>query len=57
MKLAVLALDYDGTITRNDRPDPSVLSAVADARRRNVTVILVTGQLKIFPMKSTTHSA
>jgi len=45
MKLAVLALDYDGTITRNDRPDPSVLSAVADARRRNVTVILVTGRI------------
>ena len=45
MKLAVLALDYDGTITRDDRPDASVLSAVADARRRNVTVILVTGRI------------
>ena len=45
MKLSVLALDYDGTITRDDRPDASVLSAVADARRRNVTVILVTGRI------------
>ena len=45
MKLTVLALDYDGTITRGDRPDPSVLSAIADARRRNVTVILVTGRI------------
>jgi hydroxymethylpyrimidine pyrophosphatase-like HAD family hydrolase len=45
MKLAVLALDYDGTITRDDRPDQSVLGAVADARRRNVTVILVSGRL------------
>ena len=45
MKLSVLALDYDGTITRNDRRTPSVLSAIADARRRNVTVILVTGRI------------
>ena len=45
MKLAVLALDYDGTITRDNRPDASVLSAIADARRRNVTVILVTGRI------------
>ena len=44
MKLSVLALDYDGTITRDDRPHASVLSALADARRRNVTVILATGR-------------
>lgn len=44
MKLAFLALDYDGTITRDYRPYPSVLSALADARRRNVTVILATGR-------------
>lgn len=44
MRLSVLALDYDGTIARDDRPDASVLSAVADARRRNVTVILATGR-------------
>ena len=45
MKLSVLALDYDGTITRADHPDESVLSAIAEARRRNVTVILVTGRI------------
>ena len=44
MKLSVLALDYDGTITRDDRPHASVLSALADARRRNITVILATGR-------------
>jgi hydroxymethylpyrimidine pyrophosphatase-like HAD family hydrolase len=45
MKLSVLALDYDGTFTRDDRPNASVLAAVADARRRNITVILVTGRI------------
>lgn len=45
MKLSVLALDYDGTITRNDRLDPSMLEAIADARRRGVSVMLVTGRL------------
>lgn len=45
MKLSVLALDYDGTIALNDRVPPSVLDAIADARRRNVTVILVTGRI------------
>ena len=45
MKLSVLALDYDGTIARNDRVPPPVLDAIAEARRRNVTVILVTGRI------------
>ena len=45
MKLSVLALDYDGTFTRDDRPNSSVLAAVTDARRRKVTVILVTGRI------------
>ena len=45
MKLSVLALDYDGTFTRDDRPNASVLTAVANARRRKVTVILVTGRI------------
>ena len=45
MKLSVLALDYDGTLTRDDRPDPSALSAIAYARRRNVIVMLVTGRI------------
>lgn len=45
MKLSVLALDYDGTFTRDDRPHPAVLAAVAYARRRGVTVLLVTGRI------------
>jgi hydroxymethylpyrimidine pyrophosphatase-like HAD family hydrolase len=45
MKLSVLALDYDGTLTRDDHPNPSVLAAVRDARRRKLTVILVTGRI------------
>jgi len=45
MKLSVLALDHDGTIATNDRVPPSVLDAIADARRRKVTVLLVTGRI------------
>ncbi len=45
MKLSVLAIDYDGTFTRDDRPHSSVLAAVRDARRRKVAVILVTGRI------------
>jgi hydroxymethylpyrimidine pyrophosphatase-like HAD family hydrolase len=44
MKLSVLALDYDGTIARDDRLDPSVRDAIAEARRRGVRVMLVTGR-------------
>ena len=45
MKLCVLALDYDGTIARNDRADPSVLEAIASARSRGIKVVLVTGRI------------
>lgn len=45
MKLSVLALDYDGTIARNDRLDPDVLDAITYARRRKVIVLLVTGRI------------
>ena len=44
MKLSVLALDYDGTIARDDRIDPSVLDAIAHARRVGIVVMLVTGR-------------
>lgn len=44
MKLSVLALDYDGTIAHNDRLDPAVASAIDEARRRGVAVMLVTGR-------------
>ncbi len=45
MKLSVLALDYDGTIARNDTLDDGVRTAIAEARTRGVTVILVTGRI------------
>ena len=44
MKLFVLALDYDGTIAANDTLDHGVRSAIADARARRITVVLVTGR-------------
>ena len=44
MKFSVLALDYDGTIARDDRVDPSVLDGIAEARRRGIAVMLVTGR-------------
>jgi HAD superfamily hydrolase (TIGR01484 family) len=45
LKLSVLALDYDGTIARDDRLDPAVREAIAEARRRGVKVMLVTGRI------------
>lgn len=45
MKLAVLALDYDGTITFGDGLDPSMRQAIAAARRAGILVLLVTGRI------------
>ena len=44
MKLSVLALDYDGTIARDDTLDASVRDAIAEARRLGIKVMLVTGR-------------
>jgi len=44
MKLAALALDYDGTIAVDGVLDPAVRDAVATARRCGVVAILVTGR-------------
>jgi len=44
MKLSVLALDYDGTTALNDAMDPGIRAAIADARCRRLTVVLVTGR-------------
>jgi hydroxymethylpyrimidine pyrophosphatase-like HAD family hydrolase len=44
MKLSVIALDYDGTVARNDVLDPSVRRAIAEARARRIVVLLVTGR-------------
>ena len=45
MKLAVLALDYDGTITRADVLDPSVRAAIASARTNGIVTLRVTGRI------------
>src|SRR5688572_4547087 len=45
MKLSVIALDYDGTIARHDRLDPTVREAIAAARTRGIAVLLVTGRI------------
>lgn len=45
MKLAVLALDYDGTIARDDVLEPGVRDAIAEARTQGIVVLLVTGRI------------
>ena len=49
MKLSVLALDFDGTIARDDRLDPSVRDAIADARRVGRIVAAVTSRYDLTP--------
>jgi hydroxymethylpyrimidine pyrophosphatase-like HAD family hydrolase len=44
MKLAALALDYDGTSAVDGVFDKDVRSAIEEARRRGVAVVLVTGR-------------
>ena len=45
MRLAALALDYDGTIARGDVLESSVRDAIAVARSGGVIVLLVTGRI------------
>ena len=45
MKFGVLALDYDGTIARDGVLDNEVGSAIAEARRRGIVVVIVTGRI------------
>ena len=45
VKLSVIALDYDGTIARDDLLDPSVREAIGAARTRGIVVLLVTGRI------------
>jgi hydroxymethylpyrimidine pyrophosphatase-like HAD family hydrolase len=45
MKLSVIALDYDGTISQGDTLDPAVRTAIAEARTRGIVVMLVTGRI------------
>src|SRR2546427_707716 len=44
MKLAALALDYDGTIAVGGILDRSVRDAIAAARQQGIVVLLVTGR-------------
>jgi len=44
MKMRVLALDYDGTIAHNGALDSDVRSAIQEARRRGIVVLIVTGR-------------
>jgi hydroxymethylpyrimidine pyrophosphatase-like HAD family hydrolase len=44
MKLAAIALDFDGTSAVNDVFDPAVRAAVGEARRHGIYVLLVTGR-------------
>ena len=45
MNIAVLALDYDGTIAQNGVLDPSVREAIAAVRQQGIIVLLVTGRI------------
>lgn len=45
MKFSVLALDFDGTIARNDVLDPEVRQAIAEIRAQGIVVLLVTGRI------------
>jgi hydroxymethylpyrimidine pyrophosphatase-like HAD family hydrolase len=44
MKLAALALDYDGTLTRDGRLSRVVVEAIGKARCKGIMVVLVTGR-------------
>jgi len=40
-----IAVDYDGTLTRNDRPVPAVLEALRAARTEGLMLLLLTGRI------------
>lgn len=45
MKFSVLAVDYDGTIASHDYIDPAAREAIAELRRQDIVVVLVTGRI------------
>ncbi len=45
MKFSVLAIDFDGTIARNDTLDPDVRKAIAEVRKQRIVVVLATGRI------------
>jgi hydroxymethylpyrimidine pyrophosphatase-like HAD family hydrolase len=44
MKLAAIALDYDGTLTRDGRLSRAIVDAIGGARCRGIRVLLATGR-------------
>ena len=44
MKLAAIAIDYDGTMASNGVIDPDVRQAIAEVRRSGILVMLATGR-------------
>lgn len=44
--LQVAAVDLDGTLTSRDRLSHEALDAISDARRKGLTVVLVTGRIE-----------
>jgi hydroxymethylpyrimidine pyrophosphatase-like HAD family hydrolase len=45
MKFLAIALDFDGTIARNDALDSQVRKAIAELRAQNIIVLIVTGRI------------
>jgi hydroxymethylpyrimidine pyrophosphatase-like HAD family hydrolase len=45
MKFSVLALDFDGTISRHDALDPDVRAAIGELRSQGIVVLLATGRI------------
>lgn len=45
MRLAVMAVDFDGTIAHHDVMDPDIRPAIAAARHAGIRVLLVTGRI------------
>ena len=48
VKLGVIALDYDGTIAEHGRLHPAVRAAIANARTRDIAVVLASGAMLSF---------
>lgn len=45
MRFLTIALDYDGTIARNNQLDRNVREAIAELRAQNIVVLIVTGRI------------
>lgn len=45
MKFSALALDFDGTIARDDVLEPGMREAIAEVRARGIVVMIVTGRI------------